>query len=52
MISVKIDLGEKIQYISLEEYLRNREYYDNLQIKATGKCGTKDIPYIELDKRY
>lgn len=52
MISVRIDLGEKIRYISLEEYLENREYYDNLQIKATGKCGTKDIPYIELDKRY
>ena len=30
MIPVKIDLGERILYISLEEYLRNREYYDNL----------------------
>ena len=52
MIPVKIDLGERILYISLEEYLRNREYYDNLQLKATGKCSTKDEPYIELDYNY
>ena len=54
MIPVKIDLGEKIYFIDLKEYLRRREYYDNLQIEATGKCSTKDIPYIEIfnDKDY
>ena len=52
MIPIKIDLGKKIQYIGLEEYLRNRQYYDNLQIEATGKCGTKDIPYMEISKIY
>jgi len=52
MIPIRIDLGERIQYISLEEYLRNREYYDNLQIEVTGKCETNSIPYIELSKKY
>lgn len=52
MIPVKLDLGSVIKYITLEEYLKNRQHYDNLQLEATGQCATKDIPYIELDKEY
>lgn len=52
MIPIKIDLREKIIYIDEEEYFKHKQYYDSLQIKTTGKCSTKDIPYIELDYNY
>lgn len=44
MILIPIRLQGETLYVEWEEFRRNRDMYNQLQLKSTGKIYTKDVP--------
>lgn len=44
MIKIPIDLGDMILYVDWEEFIDNREWYEQIELEKTGRITTRDTP--------